>query len=141
MNVDIKMVPLSKSDIYSRWIIQICLWILILSIIILTPIDHSMLYLYITLLFLWLYFCIEMSAFANIHGCCSKKYDCPNTTVYKKLKQIFKYPPRIKWTIKCYHYETTNDSDDQINKNNAKVITFEASETMKFIHLEILVEI
>ena len=67
MNVDIKMVPLSKSDIYSRWIIQICLWILILSIIILTPIDHSMLYLYITLLFLWLYFCIEMSAFANIY--------------------------------------------------------------------------
>ena len=81
MNVDIKMVPLSKSDIYSRWIIQICLWILILSIIILTPIDHSMLYLYITLLFLWLYFCIEMSAFTNIHGCCCKKYDCPNTTV------------------------------------------------------------
>ena len=113
MNVDIKMVPLSKSDIYSRWIIQICLWILILSIIILTPIDHSMLYLYITLLFLWLYFCIEMSAFANIHGCCSKKYDCPNTTVYEKLKQIFKYPPRITWTIKCYHYETTNDSDEQ----------------------------
>ena len=132
MNVDIKMVPLSKSDIYSRWIIQICLWILILSIIILTPIDHSMLYLYIALLFLWLYFCFEMSAFANIHGCCSKKYDCPNITVYEKLKQIFKYPPRITWTIKCYHYETTNDSDDQINKNNAKVITFEASETMKF---------
>ena len=68
----------------------------------------------------------------NIHGCCSKKYDCPNTTVYEKLKQIFKYPPRITWTIKCYHYETTNDSDEQINKNNAKVITFEASETMKF---------
>ena len=78
-----------------------------------------------------------MKSFCIYHGCCSCYYDNPDINILEKIEHLLKYPPRIKWNIKCYHYETeynTNNgnADEHTNNTNPKVITHDACETMSF---------
>ena len=123
MNNNLQISPENKSFIYTRWVLQICLWVSIIIPIGLPSDYQIILYCLLTNFLFWAYFVFQMISFLYNHGCCSCYYDNQDITIREKMEHLLKYPPRIKWNIKCYHYET---------EYNTKIITHDACETMSF---------
>ena len=113
----------------SGWIFQVGTWLFLILFIVIHKTALIVLCIIAYLLYLLIEFFSPMSRYL-----CNKS---SNLGIYEKVRTYFQTPPKIKWKIECFHYETHDHvkiSPAGIDRYTSKerVVTYNGSSEMQY---------